>query len=958
MLIELDNKLRSLAGHETVRGAVLLDAVRYVDDIRLVFSVDQKADISSLEEDLYEWLNRTLNQFAPGLELSREKTVAAVFRGEERPIVNQSNRMKRIQSDVSGGFDATGGREILGAILGLVGAQARLGSKSSGSPALEFLPVPNAKDDTVDRFAAARFRSTYRSLRPLLFGDDVPSVELPKNDRFGSQMSREELDEEAKAFAYELIAKWIENPSNVRLLRIGLDIWPDAELLRRVLSILEPAVEIGRPENAANLVAKYCLAELFRAGATETGFTDDPAKLSPQVDRVAYRELLAGRAVIIAENAGNKLPWYLVQQAYLLLATSENVAALSKLDVPNDHYVRFLKFLSGDDTDLSDHEYAVYSVLARRSFKTKETALKLVSEKLNAARLNRIARIDPDFGGEIVELNMDLQEQLYGGVKGSLGFKKSDANKGEFQLASFVLEIKTKELLRNELPLLDFALKFLHTLSEHEVFDHITPSDVYFTFSSAESQRFTVDSVRISRVGKSSTSLYSPPNWCPTEEQWRFQLGYILRFILTAKRDFTKPVRASYWKDTMPIYRPLISHWHQRFYGLFNGHSAFGDDWLPISDWVEDFLFCLLRWPGCPGRESDESIIDSLQSAIEKLRRRINFLKGFLGTSVDCLPFKMPRAYSESGNQPIRACIIQTIIPSDKDFDEAFKKGDLTLSEPGIRTRHRRHLSAALAAIVKSLELRETHKNKDGRLDLLVFPELAIHRDDIESHIIPFVRKYRTTVLAGLVYERIRPAEPLVNSALWILPKQDAAGGVQVQVRRQGKSNLAPLEAKLNNPHVLIKGFRPIQWLIGYQWTTDPGQEPLWLTALICYDATDIKLAADLRDHSDIYLVPALNRDVDTFDRMAQALHYHMFQMVIVANNGLYGGSNAYAPYRKAFERKVFHMHGQPQSSIAFMEIDDIAEFKKRRKLGKGLNAKFKSPPAAGSLASKDWDPD
>jgi hypothetical protein len=117
---------------------------------------------------------------------------------------------------------------------------------------------------------------------------------------------------------------------------------------------------------------------------------------------------------------------------------------------------------------------------------------------------------------------------------------------------------------------------------------------------------------------------------------------------------------------------------------------------------------------------------------------------------------------------------------------------------------------------------------------------------------------------------------------------------------------------------------------MGYDWTSGE-HDPLWLTAAICYDATDIRLAADLRSISDVFIVPALNRDVGTFDNMALALHYHMYQMVIVGNNGVYGGSNAYAPYKDEFRRQVFHLHGQPQASIAFLEIDDVGAFKARK---------------------------
>ena len=83
---------------------------------------------------------------------------------------------------------------------------------------------------------------------------------------------------------------------------------------------------------------------------------------------------------------------------------------------------------------------------------------------------------------------------------------------------------------------------------------------------------------------------------------------------------------------------------------------------------------------------------------------------------------------------------------------------------------------------------------------------------------------------------------------------------------------------------------------------------------------TDLGLAADLKDVSDVLAIPALNKDVKTFDQMALALHYHMFQLVIVANSGQYGGSNAYWPRSDAHIRQVFHTHGQPQASIAFLE--------------------------------------
>jgi hypothetical protein len=156
---------------------------------------------------------------------------------------------------------------------------------------------------------------------------------------------------------------------------------------------------------------------------------------------------------------------------------------------------------------------------------------------------------------------------------------------------------------------------------------------------------------------------------------------------------------------------------------------------------------------------------------------------------------------------------------------------------------------------------------------------------------------------------------------------------------------LAYEESILSDKSTQIEGFRPCQWLIGYKWALEDQKRLLWLTASICYDATDLSLATSLRSRSDVFAVPARNKDVKTFDQMVLSLHYHMFQLVIVANNGQYGGSSAYWPRSNIHERQVFHLHGQPQATIAFFEISDIADFLDRKNT-ENSNSNWKKPPA------------
>jgi hypothetical protein len=489
---------------------------------------------------------------------------------------------------------------------------------------------------------------------------------------------------------------------------------------------------------------------------------------------------------------------------------------------------------------------------------------------------------------------------------------------------------------------------FIDALLNQPEADAICPADVRVKFDSAKTNVREVIGVevalsRVTPVG----SMYRPPEWCGSAEKWRFQLGYLLRFILSARPDFAKAAHRVRLKEGAENYRVPDNHWYQRLYGLFNGHSAFGDDWLPISEWTEELLSGLLSWPGCRESEFSKWVTEGTLVIRDKIIGRIELLKGVRGSFSDTLfiPLAAPWPVKPLSDRPLRACVIQTVIPTP----DSFTADDPTLTSPAIRKKHRNHLSAALAAVERMLDLRETHHPRDGRLDWLILPELAVHPQDVRTHLIPFARSHKTIILAGLTYETLFTGQPAVNSALWIIPVWSSTHGLQILTRRQGKKNLAPMEENLNAAGKVIQGFRPCQWLIGYNWTATKQAPPLWLTASICYDATDLRLAADLRDQSDVFAIPALNKDVTTFDQMALALHYHMFQMVIVANNGLYGGSNAYVPYKDAIRRQVFHLHGQPQASVAFLEIDDIQSFIREKKDAKAGNSATTVPAVAPS---------
>jgi hypothetical protein len=959
VLLDFDEMMREAFHTKIASGIWIEDACRYVDDLRLVVSARKSIELQQVEKQVHGWLKRLLNESAGGLEPSEEKTSAVELGRGERPLVRQIAKMKRIQSAVSGGFDAIGGEEILLAIQGLVLSQKRLGQE----PVMQgwrYSPVPDVRDETVMRFAAGRFRSTFRSLRPLLEEadprvlKDFSTIRASEGDRFRLYRTRSALDEEARVFALGLIERWVEDPSNVRLLRIGLDLWPDREILKAVLDLLRPFVEGGLRASASRRVAWYCLAQVLQAGATETGFVEENEFLPTGLDMMAYRSVLLDEATRLVGLPATTIPWYLRQQALLFLAAIDPYAAP---DIRRVHgketrnYRKLIRFLRGDRGRLNSSEFATLAVLTRRAFHSRKKAVALTLPGVDRVRLAKIGEIDPSFALELLDADDTLAAKIPTRLRDDLSLGTDSEERAFKSLAEIVQGGGPNGRLRNELSILDFSAAFLRQWEVRgQKLEAIVPAQVQLKLRNDRAVAY-VDELHLvrSRVSPSG-SMYRPPAWCPLHDRWRFQLGFLLRYILVGEPDFTRIVRRHRWREEISAYRAPESHWFQRIYGLFNAQSAFGDDWLPITDWMENFLSTLLSWPGCRAPDQTDWGSGGIGQTLDHIGRRIRVLEGKLGSSTRALllPMVAKRPTRNSSPRPLRACIVQTAVPGADDFTP----GDLGLDNPPMRRRHRNHLSAALAAVERMLVLRETHTNWEGRLDWLILPELAVHPLDIRTHLVPFARAHKAIVLAGLTYEDVLSGQPLVNSAIWLIPEWTPALGLQLRIRRQGKANLAPNEVAFNSGTQRLQGFRPCQWIVEYPWSDEARDRPLRLTASVCYDATDLGLAADLRDESDIFAIPALNRDVRTFDQMALALHYHMYQLVLIANNGQYGGSNAYWPRVEVYRKQIFHLHGQPQASIAFLEIEDISEFLHLRDYPSQATSDWKYPPAG--LASQE----
>jgi len=269
-------------------------------------------------------------------------------------------------------------------------------------------------------------------------------------------------------------------------------------------------------------------------------------------------------------------------------------------------------------------------------------------------------------------------------------------------------------------------------------------------------------------------------------------------------------------------------------------------------------------------------------------------------------------------DRPMRVAIVQPMRPRMDEFDVK----DPTHWTPSVLAQHRRHLAEVCRltsqklrtwASAQPLKLSEEGLDSEGPVvDIILFPELAVHPEDI-----PLLRglsdKLRANIFTGLTFQQSTKLGAPINQGLWLIRTESPGHGRSIQYVWQGKLHPMKLERAMG-----VKGYRPhltlVELPIGSKSRTR-------IAAAICYDATDLDLVADLRDRSDIFLVAALNQDVQTFDNMVAALHFHMYQPVILANSGEFGGSTAQVPLPK-HDRLIAHVHGNNQVAVSVFEVD------------------------------------
>lgn len=924
--------------------ARLLDYCRYVDDMRLVVAIPnesaQNLALETLAGDMSSWANMLIGlcfkDAANSLETKKEKSEAVAW--EDFAVQGSTSRfMRGVNGQISTAPDPATLLHATGSLDHLLWLADALDDVDENPLALARISLPRAdvRDDTVKRFAANRLRQVLR-MRRSMADPDLPAEDALTDTEVSE---RQALEHEMETIARKLIACWSRNPSLASVLRCGLDIFPSTKLLRPVLQALMLKLEPAAPESERE-VALFVLADLLRAGAVETGL-HRPESYPESADITGYRQELLQAALVLTEN--EVLPWYLHQQAALFLAVMQYPVTLPSSTELAPYSALHDALCLKPPTVAAPSNALTAGLLVMRITGQRDKLviwlgnwLQRLTVKEANSLIDDIAMIEAKLLGELhcswkgkgkAGWVKRLERYLPKGHVQDTSARLKDWPQGKRSLPAIVAHPENPFVQENAL--LKLAAELLK--AEHSsCLDNDGLGLDWLSIDCGDWNKIQHPDTPLTLIVKAPNKIVHPwnekPSWCSGEMAWAYRLGRLLRSAIIGESDFTTrffPVR----EEQLDRYRGLQSSWYKRRMGLMPLSRSLGKEPTPISPWFNELVMRLLQWPGLEINRADvEGFAEVRQPSdlLQLVKARLARQSLLYGRQSNLPAYLLPVECSSKSNlREFKVALVQTLMPRDSDFSN----GDPLMWTDSYRARHRAHLAAMCRLLGQQLAAshfakRKTSAQQKHQLDLIVFPELAVHPDDMWL-LHRLSDSTGALIFAGQTFVEHPYLKKPINRAVWLL-RQESAAGRQIIRAYQGKQHGIPWELTSG-----VAGHRPYQVIVQLK---DKSGAKAHLTGAVCYDATDLKLSADMRDVSDGFVIAALNRDIGTFDTMTTALQFHMYQPVMLANSGQFGGSSAQAPFKAHHERRIAHVHGNNQAVISIFEVDLLA-FKNRHKM-------------------------
>lgn len=250
------------------------------------------------------------------------------------------------------------------------------------------------------------------------------------------------------------------------------------------------------------------------------------------------------------------------------------------------------------------------------------------------------------------------------------------------------------------------------------------------------------------------------------------------------------------------------------------------------------------------------------------------------------------------------------IIQTSLDYEAAWKSGAawedtvrMSYLEEKRAKKEIRHYLASLHAL-------------ERKPDIVLLPELAVPLG-YENKLKRSAEAMESIIIAGLDYKiEGKATQAVSNEVIVIVPKRIRGKKIarRTEIRRVGKTYAAPEEKnKLDALGVNFKP-HPTVWLFE---SADFGT----FGVAVCYDFMDLDRIVLYRNKVQTLFVLAYNKDITSFDHIAQSISRTVFCNIIICNCGYYGGSLAVSPYRDSYKRTVYQHSGAKLTNAQIVEL-------------------------------------
>ena len=256
-----------------------------------------------------------------------------------------------------------------------------------------------------------------------------------------------------------------------------------------------------------------------------------------------------------------------------------------------------------------------------------------------------------------------------------------------------------------------------------------------------------------------------------------------------------------------------------------------------------------------------------------------------------------------------------------------------------------------------------------GRVDLIVFPELAIPVSEV-STVRRFVERTGRSSIAGLYWRELSPvfrrdsiAGPqrrwFVNEAELVMSMNHNAPGPN-SIRWYRVRKTSPAHREMGLAKALSMGDAGSSWqmLKGRQWYRF--LHPHWgdFSIAICADLLDPAPWRSLRGELSHLLMVAYNKDIELYQSLTWIRAYENYVNLVAVNHGRFGGSFIWTPQR-SHAREVATLRGRdlllfadvdlPVKDLIRAQRDGVSEAVERAirewVCGADDTSRFKSPP-------------